>query len=627
MGNISKIWKALLRSSRQTKRILQVLFDVFLIFFAFSTAFLLGLQHLNFLFSTDFYLIFLVVSAVTIRVLATNGLYRAFLKYLSSDIIKAVCFGTLASVIGLIVMRYLFLPTVPWTIPFIYGPVFSSLLLSSRLVLRSLCRPNNTTTIKKVAIYGAGAAGSQLIQSLRENANYTPSVIIDDDKNLQGSTMYGITIKSFDDGMEETKKQGISLVLLAIPSAPFYVRKKILNKLSVLGIEMKTIPSVEELVLGKHNIANLRNIDINDLLGRNPVIPISSLMSKNIFGKTVLVTGAGGSIGSQLCQNIIECKPKTLILLDISELAIYTAIKDIEQEAKGLSVMLLPLIGSVNDRPFISNIFAQHKIDTIYQAAAYKHVPLMEQNMLQALKNNTLGTFVIAEEAVRAKISSFTLISTDKAVNPTNIMGASKRLAERICQSMNSDQTSTRFSIVRFGNVLGSSGSVVPLFRSQIEAGGPITLTHNDVIRYFMTISEAAQLVIQASSISEGGDVFVLDMGDPVKIKDLAFKMVQLSGLQPYMEAEFSESRGDIEIRVTGLRRGEKMYEELSYGDNLKSTTHPRIMRVDETAMPPKAMRLLIFEMEKLITAQDKEAILKRLAEHANYSTSNVGGT
>ena len=335
----------------------------------------------------------------------------------------------------------------------------------------------------------------------------------------------------------------------------------------------------------------------------------------------VLVTGAGGSIGSELCWQIIQLKPQKLLLLDVSELAIYTISEELKFHATELNVEIVLLIGSVQDRPFIAAAMRNHKIDTIYHAAAYKHVPPMEQNILQAVKNNTLGTMVLAEEAVRVGAASFTLVSTDKAVNPTNIMGASKRLAERACQMMGIKQSKTRFSVVRFGNVLGSSGSVVPLFKKQIAAGGPLTLTHPDVTRYFMTVAEAVQLVLQASSLAKDSEVFVLNMGRPVKIRDLAFKMVQLSGLRPHLEGEgdTSEAKGDIAIRIVGLRPGEKMYEELSYGDNLVGTAHPCILTVKEAAMTEKEIRILSERLGEQVAAENQVGLMEILIDIANY--------
>lgn len=617
---LSKLRQSLLHSSRMKKRSLQVIFDAALIFVAMSVARVLKLENLNFFNDFNFYLVFLFVLLVTVSVLAINGLYRTFLRYVSSDIIRAVVFGMAASVFAFFIAGHLFLESMPWAIPLIYGPIFSSLILSSRLVLRSTFRRHKTAAIKNIAIYGAGAAGYQLIQSLKANENYNPSVLIDDDEHLQGNRMFGVKVRNFHNGAEEIKKQEINLVLFAIPSASFHVRKKIFNKLSAIGVEIKTVPSFEDLVSGRNNITKLKDLHIEDFLGRDPVTPITSLMSKNITGKTVLVTGAGGSIGSELCRQIIEQQPNRLLLLDISELAIYSILQQLEKKAKSQGVTLIPHVGSVQDQSFIAEIFDEVKIDSIYQAAAYKHVPLMESNMIQALKNNSFGTLTIAQEAVRAKIPNFTLISTDKAVNPTNVMGASKRLAEHICQSMNDGQEVTCFSIVRFGNVLASSGSVMPLFQKQIATGGPITLTHPEITRYFMTITEAAQLVIQANSMSDGGGVFVLDMGDPIKVRDLAFKMAQLSGLRPYFETDSENDHKDIAVRITGLRPGEKMHEELSYGDSLMATLHPRIMRSQETPMKSDEIWEKINELERLIVEKDHEGLVKCLAGMTDYT-------
>ena len=416
----------------------------------------------------------------------------------------------------------------------------------------------------------------------------------------------------------------VDILLLAMPSASFAARQNIIAKINKHALEVKTIPTVDNLIDGSAPITEFKDIAIEDLLGREPVDPIPELLSKNISGKTVLVTGAGGSIGSELCRQIINLYPKKLLILDISELGIYNISSELEQQAKKIGVQIFNLIGSVQDQNFIASIFNKYNIETIFHAAAYKHVPLMELNPIQAIKNNSMGTLILAKEAVIAKVTNFTLISTDKAVNPSNIMGASKRLAERICQAMNIEQTFTKFSIVRFGNVLGSSGSVVPLFKKQIASGGPITLTHPEVTRYFMTIGEAVQLVIQSSSLVNEGKLFVLDMGTPIKIKDLAFKMIQLTGLRPYLDSDQAKVKGDILVRVTGLRPGEKLFEELSYGKNLSGTSHPRIMTVNEMPIKLKDMRILIERLIKLSKEENLDELIKYLIQIADYTPNDL---
>ncbi|MDA9985696.1 polysaccharide biosynthesis protein, partial [Alphaproteobacteria bacterium] len=373
--------------------------------------------------------------------------------------------------------------------------------------------------------------------------------------------------------------------------------------------------SISSLISGRAEITQLRDIKIEDLLGREPVDHNPGLMAKTIADKTVLVTGAGGSIGGELCRQIIQWKPKKLILLDVSEFAVYTLLEELKQHPTINGFDLIPLIGSVQDRQFLKKIFDHFAPETVYHAAAYKHVPLMEQNVMQCIANNVLGTLNMAELAIAAKVKHFILVSTDKAVNPTNFMGASKRLAEIICQTLQLDNEKTCFSIVRFGNVLGSSGSVVPLFKKQIEDGGPITLTHIDVTRYFMTIPEAAQLVIQAGAIAKGGDVFVLDMGKPVKIIDLAKRMAVLSGLQPILNSKTKSQQGEVAITVTGLRPGEKLFEELSYDKNLMGTIHPRINATAETPMEHKRLQAILATARNAIRDGDHQRLYQVIAK------------
>ncbi|XDZ65411.1 polysaccharide biosynthesis protein [Alphaproteobacteria bacterium LSUCC0684] len=582
----------------------------------------LRLETFSFLELPSFYLSFAIIVVPTIYILAKMGLYHSFIRHVSTEVVMLVAIGTSVSVVLLILTKITVVPLIPWTVPIIYAALLFIGINGIRFVIRSVYRLTNGRYQKHIAIYGAGAASAQIIHSLKSDPNYMVRMVIDDSKNLQGERMFGHTVMSFSEASSKFDKFGISTVLLAIPSASFSDRKKIISRLSEYSLDVKTIPGLSGLINGSVTINEFKDIEIEDLLEREMVKPDPNLLSKNITGKTVLVTGAGGSIGSELCRQILKLEPDHLLLLDISEFAIYNIFSELESLALDLRVKLSIHIGSVSDRSYVSSVLDEHNIETIYHAAAYKHVPLMEQNLIQAIKNNSLGTLVIAEEALRTKVSNFTLISTDKAVNPTNVMGASKRLAERICQSMNGKQTKTQFSIVRFGNVLGSSGSVVTVFKKQIAAGGPITLTHPDITRYFMTIGEAVQLVIQAGSMSIGGEVFILDMGRPIKIMDLAFKMVNLSGLTAYFENNEKGENGDIAIRVTGLRPGEKMYEELSYGDNLTRTFHPRVMTVQEAPIALDQLRGLLAEIEQLVEANDTILLTKILVRLADFTPS-----
>jgi FlaA1/EpsC-like NDP-sugar epimerase len=425
----------------------------------------------------------------------------------------------------------------------------------------------------------------QLASALRSGHEYMPVAFIDDKKALQGASIASIKVHSSDGLDELIAKRRIKEILLAMPSLSKGEQKRILDKLEPLKIKIKVTPPIESLLSGELRVQDVREIEIEDLLGRDQVVPDARLISTCISGKAVMVTGAGGSIGSELCRQIIRLRPARLILLDMSEFALYS----IEQELRALRASLefdtelIPFLGSVLEQEKCKRILTVFSVETIYHAAAYKHVPLVEHNPIEGIRNNVFGTLSIAQAAIEARVTSFVLISTDKAVRPTNVMGSSKRLAELILQAFAKQKTNTRFCMVRFGNVLGSSGSVVPLFRRQIMAGGPITVTHPEITRYFMTIPEAAQLVLQAGAMGEGGDVFVLDMGEPVKIMDLAKRMVHLSGLEVRSDAT---PDGTIEIQHVGLRPGEKLYEELLIGENVEGTEHPLIMRAQEAEIP-----------------------------------------
>ena len=600
---------------------LRMFVDTLIILIALVAAVFLRIETLFFLSKPEFLACLLLVSLATISLFARIGLYRSFARYVSTDVAILVSMGSGFSALTLLATSLMLVSFIPWTVAVIYAALLFIFVCGSRFIIRAFIRMAGSHKRLNLAVYGAGEAGAQILQLLRTSPDYKVRMLIDDNPKVRGKEIFGIRIMNFIEAEKKFEDFEIDTVLLAMPNIGSSARRKIFDRINKHKLEVKTIPSFASLINGSAKITEFKDVAIEDLLGRNSVAPLPTLMGKNISGKTVLVTGAGGSIGSELCRQIIQLKPQKLLLLDVSELATYTISEEIKSQSAELRVETVSLVGSVLDRPFIAATMRNHRIDTIYHAAAYKHVPLMEQNIIQAVKNNTLGTIVLAEEAVRVGVASFTLVSTDKAVNPTNIMGASKRLAERACQMMGIEQTKTRFSLVRFGNVLGSSGSVLPLFKKQIAAGGPLTLTHPNVTRYFMTIGEAVQLVLQASSLAKNSEVFVLDMGRPVKIKDLALNIVQLSGLKPYLEGEgdVAESEGDIVIRITGLRPGEKMHEELSYGDNLVGTEHPRIMTVNEDVMAAKEMRIVAARLETLIADEDELGLMEILHEFGNY--------
>ena len=459
-------------------------------------------------------------------------------------------------------------------------------ICASRVIAKALLnyefisKSNNRDSGKnRVLIYGAGSAGVQLSSALNNSSEFNPVGFIDDKRDLQGSTVSGLSVYSPNDIEDLINRLKVNEVLVAIPSASRSDRFTIIDKLERYPIVVRTLPGLTEIAQGKVKIDDLLQVSIKDLLGRKSVEPNESLLGKNITDKTVVVTGAGGSIGSELCRQIVLLKPKALILYEISELALYAIDKELSNIHAHHSFKIYPILGSVNDKKRLKNLFNRFDVDTVYHSAAYKHVPMVEFNTTEGIENNIFGTFNCALSAIDAGVKTFVLISTDKAVRPTNTMGATKRAAELILQALSSKQNYTTFTMVRFGNVLGSSGSVIPLFKKQIIEGGPITVTDKKIIRYFMTVTEAVELLIQAGAMGTGGDVFVLDMGKPVKIQDLAEKMIQLSGLKVKDELN---PNGDIEIKYTGLRAGEKLYEELLIGDNVTETANPLIMRAKE---------------------------------------------
>jgi len=626
-GLMQKLVNWLFGLDRWKKRLLQIIFDGLAVPAALLLAFFMRLETTNYFYQPDTYIAVLIATLSTLAVFAGLGLYNNLARHISMETAYTITVGSVTSCAVLLSGTLLLELEVPRSVPLIYATILCGFATTMRYFIRALGQSIAEENRKNVAIFGAGATGVQLMEALRKNPNYRVRLFIDDKRELDGKTLGGVPISNLDHAKKKFKKLEIETLLLAIPNDSNALRRRIFEILSDHPLKVKTIPSISSLISGKFKVTELEDIKIEDLLGREPVEHDPELMAKTIAERTVLVTGAGGSIGSELCRQIIFWKPKKLILLDVSEFAIYALLEELKQHPASSRIDIIPLIGSVQDRHFVKKICDSFSPETIYHTAAYKHVPLMEQNVLQCLANNVFGTLNMTEVAISAKVKHFILISTDKAVNPTNVMGASKRLAERICLAMNVEQRFTRFLIVRFGNVLGSSGSVVPLFQRQIAEGGPITLTHPDVVRYFMTIVEAVQLVIQAGALAKGGEVFVLDMGEPVKIKDLAFKMIQLSGLRPYLEGGAQMGNGDIAISIMGLRPGEKMYEELSHDKSLVGTQHPRIMSVREEAMSVRDMRALIQHLEKLITTEDINGIIRCLAKDADYTAGETGGS
>jgi FlaA1/EpsC-like NDP-sugar epimerase len=459
---------------------------------------------------------------------------------------------------------------------------------------------------KQVLVYGAGDAGIQLVSGLEYSSEYNPVGFIDDASELKNKQIRGLNIYSVNEIDALIDRFNLDEILIAIPSLSRSDRNTMLEKLEPYPVEVRLLPGVSELADGKVNIDDLREVDINDLLGRDIIQANKELLVQNITKKTVVVTGAGGSIGSELCRQVISLKPSALIMYEINELALYTIEKELLAKC---SVAIYPILGSVNNSSRLTKIFKRFNVDTVYHTAAYKHVPMVEFNNTEGVNNNIFGTLSCAQSAIKSSVKTFVLISTDKAVRPTNTMGATKRCAELILQALADRQSVTTFSMVRFGNVLGSSGSVIPLFKQQIRNGGPVTVTNKDIIRYFMTIPEAVELVIQAGAMSTGGDVFVLDMGEPVRIDDLARKMIRLTGLEV---KDNLNHNGDIEIEYTGLRPGEKLFEELLIGDNVSKTGSPLIMKVQEEMLSWSELELILDNL-RLAVDDDMHVKLRKL--------------
>jgi len=532
-----------------------------------------------------------------------TGVYRSLIRFSGARTIANLGIACAALTIPLMIVFVLVrLPDVPRTLTILHPIIFLMTLASSRIMIRfaliDLLSVVSTGS-RRVLIYGAGRAGQQLALSLRHESQVYLVGFVDDDLRLDGQRLDGAPVFGANRLREVLEATDIDEVLLAIPSSSRIRRREIIETLQAENVYVRSLPNLSHIIEGSVTVNDLREIQIEELLGREAVAPNEVLMGRTIVGKTVLVSGAGGSIGSELCRQILQCHPARLILLEQSEFALYAIEKELLQmtNALGVNIPIILELGNVAERSTTMRIYRNHRPDTVFHAAAYKHVPLVEANPISGTRNNIMGTLYSVEAAEANGVTHFTLISTDKAVRPTNIMGASKRVCELILQGR-AEQAGTIFSMVRFGNVLGSSGSVVPLFKSQIAAGGPVTITHRDITRYFMTIPEASQLVIQASAMAKGGEVFVLDMGQPVRIVDLARTMVQLSGLSV---RDADRPDGDIEIVEIGLRPGEKLYEELLIGDNPERTKHPRILRAREKSWPWPELERELKELDAII--------------------------
>ncbi|MGE7957539.1 polysaccharide biosynthesis protein [Pseudomonas sp. NPDC089530] len=641
---MNKLRTLLLDLPRRQKRLLQVSADILLVWVALLLAFAvrLGIDEMVNPISNHFWL-FLAAPIVAIPLFIRFGMYRAVMRYFGNDaliaIIKAVSLSSL--VLGVVVYWYSnHQNVVPRSIIFNYWWLSLIMIGGLRLAMRQYFLgdwfsaaqhvpfTNRDDGLPKVAIYGAGAAGNQLVAALRMGRVMRPVAFIDDDSGIAGRVISGLQVYKPKHIQQMIDNTGAQEILLAIPSSNRGRRREILGFLEGFPLHVRSVPGFMDLASGRVKVDDIQEVDIADLLGRDAVPAQGDLLERCIKGQSVLVTGAGGSIGSELCRQILTLRPTTLLLFEHSEFNLYNILSELEQRVarESLSTRLLPILGSVRNQDKLLDVMKSWHVDTVYHAAAYKHVPMVEHNIAEGVLNNVIGTLNTAQAALQAGVANFVLISTDKAVRPTNVMGSTKRLAELTLQALSrelapilfgettnvSRVNKTRFTMVRFGNVLGSSGSVIPLFHKQIKSGGPLTVTHPKITRYFMTIPEAAQLVIQAGSMGQGGDVFVLDMGEPVRIVELAEKMIHLSGLSVRSEKNL---HGDISIEFTGLRPGEKLYEELLIGDNVAATQHPMIMSANEDCLSWDVLKIKLTELLNAVDQDDYARVRQLLRD------------
>lgn len=618
---INRLLSVLFDLSRAKKRLTLFALDASFIVVSFLLAMLLRLDSMQFIDDPAIWWGPVILVPTTLAVFTLRGLYQVVVRFLGLRVAFTILLGAIISACVLEAAIYAFRLPIPRSVPGIYIPIAFLLIGGSRFVVRALFLNRSIHNKTRVVIYGAGEAGRQLLSSLREGPQYAPVAFIDDAPFLQGTVVNSVKVYAPDQLAWIIGNFNVDSILLAMPSIGRSRKASILKQLENYSLPIQTIPGTADLASGKARIHEILAVSIEDLLGRDPVPPNKNLLDANILGKTVLVTGAGGSIGSELCRQILRRGPNKLLLLDNSEFALYSIEQELSLTARthDWTTQIIALAGSVRDHERIETIFQGHAVNTIYHTAAFKHVPLVEHNVVEGIKNNVFGTLEVARAAIAAKVQAFILISSDKAVRPSNVMGATKRVAELICQAFAQSQSNTRFSMVRFGNVLDSSGSVIPLFRQQISAGGPVTVTHAEINRYFMTIPEAVQLVVQAGAMAQGGEVFVLDMGEPVRIIDLATKMIRLSGFNPVLPANmpegYSPGSGDIEIVITGLRPGEKLYEELLVDATASVTDHPRIMKAGEQFLSWELLEPYLTRLGEECARGDETALRNLLQE------------
>lgn len=639
------IKQKLLGQSRRVKQLVVAFADVVMGIVAVWIAYSLRLDALHWPYSVHQWWPYALAPVLAAPIFWRNGLYRAVFRHSGMAAMRALVIAvSLYAVLFSGLLVFMSWPDVPRSLGLLQPLILILLVGGSRAAARQWlsslsARQRRGLPVSRLLIYGAGSAGVQIANAIATSHEFKLLGFVDDSRALQGLTINHVPVYAPAELPGLVKQLEITDLLLALPSITRARRNEILNELQPLPVHVRSLPGLTDVAHGRVALADIKDLDVEDLLGRDPVPPDRALLARNLKGKVVLVTGAAGSIGSELCRQILQERPARLILVEHSEFGLYSIHQELEHLCRrmaghgGVAVELAPLLANVRDYGRMLEICRAYQPHTIYHAAAYKHVPLVESNPAEGVANNVLGTFNTARAAIETGVSHFVLVSTDKAVRPTNVMGASKRLAEMVLQALSATpapsfgpgapavNNRTRFAMVRFGNVLGSSGSVVPLFRRQIEAGGPITLTHADVTRYFMTIPEAAQLVLQAGAMAEGGEVYVLDMGQPVRIIDLARRMVKLSG---FTVRDENRPDGDIAIEVTGLRPGEKLYEELLIGDNPVATLHPRILKAHEEFVPWADFRGDLELLKIAVKANDTATLRILLLKHVSGFTPDA---
>jgi FlaA1/EpsC-like NDP-sugar epimerase len=594
---------------RAAKRVVMVAADLVVVPTALWAAFTLKFDSLSAGFERNL-LFYVAVALASTFIFAGSGLYRSVVRFIGAKVLVSILMGVTGSAILLWIMSVA-LPTirpVPLSVAAIYWLIALVWVSATRLVARWLLTPFDVDSAR-VVIYGAGDAGVRLAMALAPGRKFVLLAYVDEKRSLHGTLMNGIPVIAPGELPYFVDRYRVGRLLLAIPSASRRRKAEILRRLEPLNLHVQSVPDLNDVVSGRARVDDLREIAIEDLLGRDPIQPNRALLDASIRGKSVMVSGAGGSIGSELCRQIVLLAPKQLILFENSEFALYNIERELHEtvESRKLDVKIHAVLGNAHHRYRVRDVMQAFGVETVYHAAAYKHVPIVEQNLVEGVHNNVFSTWHAAEAALEVGVDTFVLVSTDKAVNPTNVMGATKRLSEIVLQALQTQTTRTRFCMVRFGNVLGSSGSVVPLFEEQIRRGGPVTVTHREVRRFFMTIPEAAQLVLQAGSMGTGGDVFVLDMGQPVEIDELARRMIKLTGLTV---RNATNPDGDIEIEYSGLRPGEKLFEELLIGSNVTGTEHPMIMRAIEPSPSWEEVRERLSELAIAVNRIDCRQVM-----------------